>query len=340
VAFYTCLSMPHPLVTAPRLRDAIEQIAARVPARELSRAADALSAAYRSTPDRPHVNLAMLGDAPRLAYLVTRFPSTLAALGAAIEASRPHVDAADVRTAVELGAGPGPSVWALPAVFPGLERIRLVDGDHRMLAVARELATLGGAPDGVAIETLTADLRGCPVEPADLVILSYALGELAEDDRAALLRRTWEAAGVALVLVEPGTSAGFARVRDARAELLSLGARVLAPCPHEGPCGMRSPDWCHFAARADRSRLHRQLKHATLGYEDEKFSYLVAGRRVRGTAPIPASRVVDRPRQRPGLVELTVCNRDGSIASSVVSRRQGPRYRAARDASWGDGWDG
>ena len=253
----------------------------------------------------------MSGDASRVAYLVTRFPGTLAALSAVVAAAAARLEAGEVKDAVELGAGPGPAVWALSAAFPALERIRLVDADHRMLAVARELASLGGAPASLAIETQVADVRSWRAAQVDLVVVSYALGELAEGDRARVIQHAWEAARVALVLVEPGTSAGFARVRSARDALLSLGAHVLAPCPHEQTCPMQAPDWCHFAARAERSRLHRHLKRGSLGYEDEKFSYLVVGRSVGQHGTLAASRIVARPQVRTGLVQLALCTREG-----------------------------
>jgi ribosomal protein RSM22 (predicted rRNA methylase) len=321
----------------PTLRIAIEELASRVRTRELAKATEALSAAYRGSPDRPRPGGVMEGDAARIAYLVTRFPGTLAALSAAVTAVVPRLEPSAVRAAVELGAGPGPGVWALPAAFPALERIRLVDADHRMLAIARELAVLAAAPPSLTVETQVADLRSWRSEPADLVIVSYALGELAEADRPRIVQRAWEATRMALVLIEPGTSAGFARVRSARERLLSLGAHILAPCPHGQGCPMVEPDWCHFAARAERSRLHRHLKHGALGYEDEKFSYVVVDR-ASGTLETPsASRVIARPQRRPGWVQLALCTTEG-LRHEVVSRRHGAAYRAARDAAWGAAW--
>jgi ribosomal protein RSM22 (predicted rRNA methylase) len=97
-------------------------------------------------------------------------------------------------------------------------------------------------------------------------------------------------------------------------------------------------DWCHFSARLPRDGLDRRLKSADLGFEDEKFSYVVAA-----SAPVagPRSRVLRHPRTRKGLVTLTLCG-DGVHEEGVheenVSKRQGDRYRAARNASWGDAW--
>jgi ribosomal protein RSM22 (predicted rRNA methylase) len=94
-------------------------------------------------------------------------------------------------------------------------------------------------------------------------------------------------------------------------------------------------DWCHFSVRVNRSSVHRRLKAAALGYEDEKFSY-VAG--IRGAAPPVSARVVRRPHLGKGLVSLYLCTPTDGLARTVVSKRQGPTYRAARNIAWGDAW--
>jgi len=135
-----------------------------------------------------------------------------------------------------------------------------------------------------------------------------------------------------LALVEPGTPAGFERLRAARSALISWGARVGAPCPHDQTCPMVGSDWCHFAVRLERSALHRDLKAARLGYEDEKYSYLV----VSPSPPsAPAARLVRSPRPHRGHVRLVLCETDG-LTERVISRRDGELYRRARDARWGD----
>jgi ribosomal protein RSM22 (predicted rRNA methylase) len=169
---------------------------------------------------------------------------------------------------------------------------------------------------------------------ADLVTVSYVLSELSGPDQADLVRRAALAAEQAVVVVEPGTPAGYRRILAARDVLVSLGLPIAAPCPHDAACPLTGSDWCHFGARINRSALHRRLKGADLSYEDEKFSYVAAG---------PAgsegwARVLRRPQHRKGLVSLRVCTPDPGIATDLVSRRQGERYKVARDVAWGDPW--
>ena len=167
--------------------------------------------------------------------------------------------------------------------------------------------------------------------PHDLVVAAYALSE-AKDPEVAT--RLWRAAQVALVVIEPGTPAGFSLVRQIRSDLIQGGARMLAPCPSEGSCPLVSPDWCHFGARVERSSLHRRLKDAELNYEDEKYSYVALGREAALLAP---ARIIRRPEHRPGLIILETCTPSG-VTACRVSKGDHERFRGARKANWGDEW--
>ena len=67
---------------------------------------------------------------------------------------------------------------------------------------------------------------------------------------------------------------------------------------------MTGADWCHFAVRLDRSRAHRQLEHAALGWEYEKFAYVIATPADASTVEAVPARVVGRPRKETGHVRL------------------------------------
>ena len=53
---------------------------------------------------------------------------------------------------------------------------------------------------------------------------------------AAVAADLWQRRGQALVLIEPGTPQGFARIRAARAALIEAGAHIAAPCTHDNAC--------------------------------------------------------------------------------------------------------
>jgi ribosomal protein RSM22 (predicted rRNA methylase) len=47
-------------------------------------------------------------------------------------------------------------------------------------------------------------------------------------------------------------------------------------------------------------------------------------------------RVLRRPAQRKGMVQMRLCTPDGTLDDRIVSKRQGDDYRLARDMAWGD----
>jgi ribosomal protein RSM22 (predicted rRNA methylase) len=238
---------------------------------------------------------------------------------------------------LDLGAGPGTATWAAHDRCDHLGSALLVDRSAALLGIATRLAAAAGVYRAIDMTTRVDDIGARRTWPAaDLVIAAYALAELPDAGRASLLASAWSAASLMLVLVEPGTPAGFAHLHEARTRLLAEGAHVLAPCPHEQGCPMRSRpgDWCHFAVRVPRTRRHRQLKGGTLGYEDEKFACLVVSR--EALSPIADARVLRHPRVEKGRTGLTLCTRSG-LEQVTVTKREAS-YRAARKADWGDAW--
>ena len=169
-------------------------------------------------------------------------------------------------------------------------------------------------------------MRFAPDGPVDLVTAAYALNELRPDDAVALLDRVWPATAGALVLVEPGTPAAYERMMVLRARLVELGATILAPCPHDGPCPLQG-DWCHFAVRLARSSAHRAAKGARRGFEDEKFTYVVATRVADADRDRP--RILRHPLVRPGHVRFRLCTRDG-IGETTVARTRSRLPRRAQ----------
>ena len=107
---------------------------------------------------------------------------------------------------------------------------------------------------------------------------------------------------------------------------------MIAPCPHAKACPLQPPDWCHFARRVARSRIHRQAKGADAPWEDEKFSYVVVSRKAATAA---GARVIARPRKASGRVTLKLCRSDGSAGGQLFSRRDGTLFRRASRSDWG-----
>jgi ribosomal protein RSM22 (predicted rRNA methylase) len=309
------------------LRAGIEAAATGVPNQDLAEAVDRLIVRYRE--DRPAQEAILAGPADVAAYAVYRMPATFAAVQAALAQLRHAYPGLDPRTHLDLGGGTGAAVWAARSAFDSLGTATVLDRARPALDLGRRIA--GALP----VEWGEADLSTVDAL-ADLVTVSYVLSELSAEDQANLVRRAALAATDAVVVVEPGTPAGYRRILAARDALISAGLTVRAPCPHQAACPLSARDWCHFGVRVNRSALHRRLKNADLSYEDEKFSYVAASPVPTGTADW--GRVVRRPQQRKGLVSLRVCTPEPGTLTELVSKRQGERYKAARDVAWGDPW--
>ena len=172
----------------------------------MAKEVELLSAAYRG--EQP--SRAARTQAQVAAYLAYRAPATFAAAAAVFRQVALQRPEWEPRSLLDAGAGPGVSAWAAVEQWPSLSELTLVEVEPAMIAAGRELL-----PDASWVEGDVAGARG----PADLVVSSYVLGELAAPPVAHL----WAQAADTIVFVEPGTPAGYRRVLDARAAVLERG---------------------------------------------------------------------------------------------------------------------
>ncbi len=326
-----------------------------------------------------------LTDVERLAYAIVRAPATYAAAAVVLAELAQRAPDLRIESLLDLGSGPGAATWAALAQRDDITHVTLIERDRGFIDLGRRVLHVltDAGPDSETrpqseaqgegqlqsqsksqsewqselqsesqsrsrsqCQWQCADLRALPNLPEhDLVIMSYSLGELRDDDRdrglqdacdaasRGIIERAWAATRRALIVIEPGTPFHFNRLLTARAELIRAGAFIAAPCPHASACPMASVnDWCHMPARVERTSLHRRLKAAALPYEDEKFSYVIATREPVERA---AARIVRRPEIQKGFVTLTLCTPDG-LQREGVTRSDRDAFRRARKADWGD----
>ncbi|MEV6548052.1 small ribosomal subunit Rsm22 family protein [Streptomyces sp. NPDC051597] len=316
------------------LRSALAGLLDGLPPSHAARAVDRLIANYRGA---TQTHAPVLRDRSDVAaYAAYRMPATFEAVRSALAAlqdAAPHWSPA---THTDVGGGTGAASWAVAEAWSPATTV--LDWAEPALALGRELAESSGVEGLRAIRWERARIgTALSLPETDLVTVSYVLNELTAEDRGALVDATARAATGAVVIVEPGTPDGYARIIEARDRLIAAGFTVAAPCPHSAACPIEpGTDWCHFSARVSRSSLHRQVKGGSLAYEDEKFSYVAA---VRGVAAEPAAnRVTRRPQIRKGQVLLELCTGEGVLRRETVTKRQGDLYRAARDTQWGAPW--
>ena len=270
--------------------------------------------------------------ADALAYALARMPATYAAVTASLNAFVEIKPDFTPQSLLDVGAGPGTATWAAAEMWPSLDRFASLDANAALRDLALQLARESSRLRAMDYRHGSAHAALADAETADLVIASYVIGEMDEAGQLELARLLWRNARDALLVVEPGTPEGYARIIALREQLVASGAHVAAPCPHDGRCPLRRPDWCHFTQRLPRLQAHKQIKAAELPFEDEKFSYVVLN-------GVPVARRPARLLAQPvvGKVEISakLCSSDG-LNLIRVPRRTKAAYARARRWRWGD----
>jgi ribosomal protein RSM22 (predicted rRNA methylase) len=298
-------------------------------------------------------------ESDTLAYAMARMPATYAAVVACFNALREIRPDFAPASLLDLGAGPGTATWAAAMAFDRLDEFTAIDANPALRTLALDLVS-----DEMRLRRLRyaqSDIfTGIRNEAAgaDLVVASYVVGEINADRQAALADLMWAATRDTLLVVEPGTPAGYRRIIDLRRRLVAQGAHVIAPCPHDRECPLlvvpgeadvaslknnshqgntskqsAAPDWCHFAQRLPRSRAHKHIKGAELPFEDEKFSYVALTRTPARQRParVLAPSLVSKAEMR-----IKLCRTDGCADIVTIPRRDKAAYARIRRIGWGD----
>lgn len=304
------------------LRNKINELLEHEDMCELARIAEKLSKLYRDECGNGKHSVSQRRDI--LVYAAVRMPATFAAVSRALELALDCFDG-DIRSVLDVGAGTGTGVVAA-SLLTGCMNISCIEREQNMIDLGRQFLELMG----IRGEWINRDISSGITKNADLVICSYCLNELPETKRKAAVAELANAANKLLLIVEPGTPTAFSSILQIRRELVQRGLTIAAPCPVSTECPLHD-DWCHFTARAARSRLHKQLKGADVPYEDEKFCFIAAAK--QGALPCKM-RLRRHPFIEAGKVTLQICSADG-VSTKLVTRKD-PCFKAARKSNTGD----
>jgi len=237
---------------------------------------------------------------PKLAatYLAIRFPATQAVVKRVME------EAPEGASLLDFGAGPGSDLD-----YPKITR---VEHNPSILKIGKKRH-----PQDQWLTSL-------PDEPHDIVLASYSLGESPE-----MVDNLWSLAKMALIIIEPGTPSGYQNILKFRQSIIEKGGFVKAPCPHEKKCPMAN-GWCHFGTKVERSQQHRLLKEGVLGWEEEKYSFVILVRE----PPERLARILHVPKKRKGHIHVTLCEAD-DIHQRIITSKDA-RYKNLKKKGWGD----
>ena len=267
------------------------------------------------------------------AYLVARLPATFAAVAFCLaELARRYPQFAP-QSVLDVGSGPGTAGWAAAEAFPDMPLVTFLDNNMQFLKLAGNLAAQSASPALQQAKALNVDISNLPRNlSADLIVAAYALAELPVAKAAEAASILWQATRNALLIIEPGTPQGFARIHQARATLMAEGAHLIAPCTHMKTCPVLTPDWCHFSVRLARSREHMHAKRAAVPFEDEKFSYVIVSRQ---PVALEGARILAPPSETKAEIKFKLCTENGLIRQSIA-RRDKAEYKRVRKLEWGD----
>lgn len=311
------------------LQYGINMLGQKTSVRVLSENRAVLSERYRAT--TKHGQRLLTHEDEAVAYAVYRMPATLGAVFAALEQMLKVTNVCP-KSLLDVGSGTGAVMWAADALI-NLDSVCCLEREAVMRQTGKKLAE-SSLSDVVKNSLwhdfdLTADVLSYH---ADLVTASYVLNELSEAEALSAALKMWHTADKILLIIEAGTPENYKRLQKIRTLLTNAGAYVIAPCPGEYKCPLNGADWCHFSCRVARSRLHKQLKGATMGYEDEKFTYLALSREPLAQ---PYARILSAPsRDKSGML-LKLCA-EGSCLQQKISARDKDLSRMAKKLKWGD----
>ncbi len=312
----------------------IEKLVNTVDRKSLYASAEALSLRYRTESSSQQVFIKTYEEA--LAYLCTRFPATFAANYAVFLEIQKKGLSRDIHSVLDIGSGSGAALWAAQQVLEGLYSYTLLERDPHLIKLGKSLINAFS----LSVETpwIMGDYtKGLPTSKYDLVVISYSLGEVGPQLWENILAQAFDSCKKMVVILEPGTPVGYKKLMKMREILIRLGGYIVAPCPHNKPCPMQGSDWCHFSQRLPRSSLHRLVKNGSLGYEDEKFSYLIVSKNhyIKN-----GERVLRAPLQSSGYIEWEACSSSEGVVHRKVLKRDKESFNRVKKLSWGSFYDG
>ncbi|MGC2781538.1 MAG: small ribosomal subunit Rsm22 family protein, partial [Bradyrhizobium sp.] len=181
-----------------------------------------ISAGYRSGGNSGTIT----SEADAIAYAVVRMPATYAAVAASLNALMQVSPDLAPASLLDVGAGPATASFAAADAFTSLSSFRAVDSNPALRTLALALAVDTGRAPSIDYALGPARTLLDRAGSADLVIASYMIGELTDAERPGIIDALWARTGDTLLIVEPGTPAGYQRIVAARARLLAAGAQV------------------------------------------------------------------------------------------------------------------
>lgn len=252
------------------------------------------------------------------------------------------------KSVFSFGSGVGTDVWAVKSNWPdGVEEYYCVDSSGSMNKIAELLIQDGEENKKPFIENVyfRQFLPASHDRKYNLVISSFSLLELpSAEHRLQTVDSLWQKTSDFLLLVEPGTNAGYKAILEARDYVVdylntfddvSQHGYVVAPCPHDLECpriaeGLKTP--CNFEiAYAPLSLISKGTINRY------RFSYVLLKKGQRPNVEV-WPRIVRPVKARHNHTACEICCSDGQLKQTVFTKSHHGYnlYKCSRYFNWGD----
>lgn len=308
------------------LKDSINRLLSENKASNIIENAQTISNRYRKNDGKG--KRLLTNESEAVSYVISRMPATYAAVYLAFKQILANYNE-KMTSLLDVGAGTGAGTWAVNEIN-NINQITCLEREKSMSNIGKKLMK-NTALDNVQWKSYDI-LQDEIVEKADIVLTSYMINELPEQEREKAVLKLWQATDKLMVVIEPGTPEGFKNILNIRNLIKEQGGYIVAPCCCNGECPIKENDWCAFYARVARSSIHRQAKGGNLGYEDEKFSYIAFS---KTPVEITGERILRHPQINSGFVKVKLCTADG-IQEKTYSKKDGEIYKKIKKLDAGE----
>lgn len=308
------------------LKDSINRLLSENKASNIIENAQTISNRYRKNDGKG--KRLLTNESEAVSYVISRMPATYAAVYSVFKQILVNYDE-KITSLLDVGAGTGAGTWAVNEI-ENMSQITCLEREKSMSNIGKKLMK-NTALDNVQWKSYDI-LQDEIVEKADIVLTSYMINELPEQEREKAVLKLWQATNKLMVVIEPGTPEGFKNILNIRNLIKEQGGYIVAPCCCNGECPIKENDWCAFYARVARSSIHRQAKGGNLGYEDEKFSYIAFS---KTPVEITGERILRHPQINSGFVKVKLCTADG-IQEKTYSKKDGKIYKKTKKLDAGE----
>lgn len=256
-------------------------------------------------------------------YAISRMPATYSVIATLLTQLTKQNLIQNFDSVIDVGSGTGAGYFAIKSLFENVN-ISLFERDENMIEVFKILT------DNLVQISQTDIINENINAKADLVMTSYVLSEMKEQDRLKSVLKLLEMSQKYLLIIDTGTPRVYENMMKIKKLVQEKGYFVIAPCLSE-KCGLKN-DYCQFFARVERSSLMRQAKSGELSYEDEKYFYLLISKEMNENC---VKRVIRRPIIKQNNIELSFCTKTG-ISREIFTKKNKELFKIAKKSKIND----